>query len=311
MDNEINPLVSICIPTYNQTEYLRILLKSIADQTYTRYEVIISDDSTSSSVESLIKQFHFNGPLFYQKNSTPLGSPENWNAAIAKSKGKYIKIMHHDDAFTTKDALAKMVMKIESQQLDFVFSDSRVVNVKDGSKSRTHQVNKLRKLLRHPEYLFFGNSIGAPSSLMYNNEKAGSLKYDKRFIWLVDVEFYYRLLSYSKNGAAINEEFILTHDSAEHQLTTQINLNFKLRFEEQMRFFERVAGRSNSFVRFFMQAYMLRMLFQAKEKDSKFTQPVNHLSLIRLYFSSLRFRPFYFSLYIFVRLFDLIRKLIF
>ena len=37
------PKVSICIPTYNQLDYLKICLQSIAGQTFTDYEIIIVD----------------------------------------------------------------------------------------------------------------------------------------------------------------------------------------------------------------------------------------------------------------------------
>ena len=48
--------VSICIPTYNSSETVRRLLDSIFVQTFTDYEVIVSDDSHGSEIENLIKQ---------------------------------------------------------------------------------------------------------------------------------------------------------------------------------------------------------------------------------------------------------------
>jgi glycosyltransferase involved in cell wall biosynthesis len=50
-------LVSICIPAYKNTRFLKRLLESLLQQTYTHFEVILSDDSPDDTV----KDFDFNG----------------------------------------------------------------------------------------------------------------------------------------------------------------------------------------------------------------------------------------------------------
>src|SRR5688572_3851259 len=99
------PLISICIPAYKHTDYLERLLHSIAEQTFTDFEVIVTDDSPDESVQQLCERYK---PLFvlrYFKNSPALGSPENWNAGIRKASGKWIKMMHDDDWFSGADSL--------------------------------------------------------------------------------------------------------------------------------------------------------------------------------------------------------------
>ncbi len=120
-----NVNVSICIPAYNQTVYLRKVLNSIIEQDFNDYEIIITDDTPDDSIKKLIDEFDFQGRLKYFKNHSALGTPENWNEAIRKAGGEYIKIMHHDDFFTYNHSLAEFVKMLdENPECDFAFSSS-------------------------------------------------------------------------------------------------------------------------------------------------------------------------------------------
>ena len=101
--------VSICVPTFRQTKYLQKTLKSIGNQTFQDYEIILTDDTPDDAVKNLIETFNFHNRLKYFKNKEKLGSPENWNEAVRRARGEYIKIMHHDDWFVDENSLEKFV----------------------------------------------------------------------------------------------------------------------------------------------------------------------------------------------------------
>src|SRR5438477_7380483 len=109
-----HPTVSICIPAYNQTTYLEKLLESVTRQKFIDFEIIVSDDSTTDEVSNLLSNFNFGRKLKYFRNHPSLGSPENWNASIRQATGQYIKIMHHDDLFTSETSLSEMVDFLET-----------------------------------------------------------------------------------------------------------------------------------------------------------------------------------------------------
>ena len=50
-------LISICIPHYNRSKYLLVVLESIRDQDYTTTEVIISDDNSTDDSVYLIPEY--------------------------------------------------------------------------------------------------------------------------------------------------------------------------------------------------------------------------------------------------------------
>jgi len=180
--------VSICIPTYNSPKTLKRLLDSVFDQSFTDYEVVVSDDSSNDDVEKVVKSYSDNRVSYYH-NEEPLGTPENWNNAVRKSKGEYIKIMHHDDWFVNRDALRLMVDTMEKQGADFVFCQCA------GSGSNHPSEEAVKSHMKVLPQLLESNVIGAPSVTMY---KRTELMFDSKIKYYVDVDFYIAYLSTHK-----------------------------------------------------------------------------------------------------------------
>jgi glycosyltransferase involved in cell wall biosynthesis len=78
--------ISIVVPTYDRAESIKRLFKSILDQDISPLEVIIVDDTPSSDVEELCKNWH---PLFAEKGVELiyLRNPRRRSAAVARNVG--------------------------------------------------------------------------------------------------------------------------------------------------------------------------------------------------------------------------------
>ena len=149
MEQEI--IVSICIPAYKRADFLERCLDSILQQSFQQYEIVITDDSPTDELKPLSEK---DERIVYVKNEQPLGSPANWNKAISLAKGKYIKIMHHDDWFSSPDALSRFVQALEENPSSlFAFSASRQVG-KDKVINRPILTKKVSKLSYIPEILY-------------------------------------------------------------------------------------------------------------------------------------------------------------
>ena len=191
--NRLVPKLSICIPTYNQTFYLKKVLDSVFEQTFTDFEVIISDDSTTDDVRQLLNSYEqFFDKIEYYHHRIPLGSPENWNFAIRKAKGDFIKILHHDDWLIRPDSLQKFIDKTNGIKYPFIFSAGQsIANGKMSIHKPSHAI--VKNFNKRPLDLMSGNLIGGPSSILFPNHCG--LFFDVNLTWLVDIDFYITLLS--------------------------------------------------------------------------------------------------------------------
>jgi glycosyltransferase involved in cell wall biosynthesis len=200
----MNPFVSICIPAYKRVSYLKRLLESIIIQTYKDFEVVITDDSDNDSVKDLVKEYENRLPIRYFKNEYALGTPANWNCAISKAKGQWIKLMHDDDWFSTPESLARFVNFADN---DHPFIFSAYYTVPETSARKLHKLSEFKNTIaREPGILFAKNVIGPPSVTLI--QRNISENYDERLKWRVDIEFYMRVLKQSKHYTYIDTPLI-------------------------------------------------------------------------------------------------------
>jgi len=285
MDLTKVPIVSICIPAYKQTEYLRVLLNSIREQRFDDFEIVLTDDTPGNEVESVVKEYEFSQEVRYHRNDPQQGSPGNWNATLALARGRYLKLMHHDDAFNSPDSLSRMVNVMEEGKYDYLFCETYVKNVKFPDRNRINRIVKFNKFLKNPNRLFYGNSLGAPSALMVRNHRFPGLEYDTKFIWLVDLEYYIRLMKASSNGTVVHEPLILTHDSADHQITEKVLGDFELRWKEQVMLYERIVPETSWFQRILMDSLLVRILQKERKTEEALLNEFRQAPfLVRLYF---------------------------
>ena len=200
---DTTPKVSICIPAYKQTHQLKKTLDSILIQKFLDYELIISDDSPDDRVEKLVHEYNFGTRLIYWRNCPAKGSPENWNEALRKAKGEYIKLIHHDDWFTCSESLGLFIGLLEKHpEADFAFC-AAYSWFEENTRKELYSpgATRIEPIRTNPLLLLSANVIGAPSALIIR-KKAMQL-YDPALVWLVDIENYIRMI-------AINNQFAYT-----------------------------------------------------------------------------------------------------
>jgi glycosyltransferase involved in cell wall biosynthesis len=183
----MTPFFSICIPAYGMSGkgafYLDQALRSIYAQTFTDYEVIVSDHSTDDALGDVCKTWQDRLRLLYLKNEENRGSSSaNVNHAIRHAKGTWIKPLFQDDFFYTTTALLELKLGIQPGR--WIASGCWHI---DQENSRCFQLHKPRWNKRIPIGI---NTLGAPSLVAFPNQNH---YFDDRLIWLMDCELYDRL----------------------------------------------------------------------------------------------------------------------
>ena len=93
-----NPRVSIGMPVFNGEEYIQGALDSILKQTFSNFELIISDNaSTDRTQEICLKYASKDHRIRYYRNKKNLGGPTNYNLVFKLSSGEYFKWAAYDD----------------------------------------------------------------------------------------------------------------------------------------------------------------------------------------------------------------------
>lgn len=117
-------LLSACLLSYNSAATLEYAIKSLLEQDFTDYELIISDDCSTDTSWELINNY----TKLYEKISAirtlhNAGVAGNANFSVAHAKGKYVAILHHDDEFRS-DLFRKWVdVMEENPRVGLCFND--------------------------------------------------------------------------------------------------------------------------------------------------------------------------------------------
>lgn len=95
-----NILISFIIPTYKRKKELDECLRSILEQTYTNYEIIIIDDNSPDETDKFIKKnYSKNRKIKYYKNEQNKGPNYNRKFGFKKANGKYVIFCDDDDFY--------------------------------------------------------------------------------------------------------------------------------------------------------------------------------------------------------------------
>ncbi|MDD5552969.1 MAG: glycosyltransferase [Candidatus Omnitrophica bacterium] len=117
----MDPLVSIVLPTYNGSRYIRQSIESCLGQTYENLELIIVDDCSTDNTMDIIKSYG-DGRVRIVRHEKNMRLPESLNTGFSLSKGRYLTWTSDDNCYA-KDAIKSMLGYLQSKKADFVYCD--------------------------------------------------------------------------------------------------------------------------------------------------------------------------------------------
>jgi glycosyltransferase involved in cell wall biosynthesis len=137
------PLVSIILPTYNRSSLIKECIDHVLNQTYTNWELIISDDkSTDDTVIVLEKYARLDSRIKINKNNINQGLPHNRNIALSNANGDLIFFIE-DDLILFPNCLEVLVDTYNSLHLDNIKVGAIVPRLIEEATS--HRENRFKK----------------------------------------------------------------------------------------------------------------------------------------------------------------------
>lgn len=128
---EFAPMISIIVATFNtKEEYLKEMIDSVRNQSYSNWQLCIGDGSTNDSVEKYVKEHYGDDSrIVFKKLEKNYGISGNMNGALELVTGDYVGLFDHDDLLTP-DCLYEFVASMQEVHHDCVYSDEDKLNDK-------------------------------------------------------------------------------------------------------------------------------------------------------------------------------------
>ena len=127
---EYSPIISLIVPTYHTPlNYLRQMIESVLDQSYSNWELCIAEGSGGNKkVEDIIKEYaEKDSRIKVRVLDKNYGIAGNSNEALDMVKGEYIALFDHDDLLTP-DALFEVVQSLQETKHDIIYTDEDKVD---------------------------------------------------------------------------------------------------------------------------------------------------------------------------------------
>jgi teichuronic acid biosynthesis glycosyltransferase TuaG len=134
MNKSDAPLISIITPVYKAEKYLGETIRSVKEQTYQNWELLLVNDQSPDNSRDLIISFAENDPrirlIDLEENS---GAAVARNTAINAAKGRYLAFLDSDDQWHP-DKLEKQLEFMQKNDISFSFTGYEIIE-QDGSKT--------------------------------------------------------------------------------------------------------------------------------------------------------------------------------
>lgn len=130
-----SPKVSIGLPVYNGDEFLSKAIESILGQTFTDFELIISDNASTDNTAAICQYYAALDPrVRYYRNATNIGGANNGNRTFALARGGYFRWAAHDDLCAP--TLIEKCVAVLDHNPEIVLCYTQTVNIDQTGKVR-------------------------------------------------------------------------------------------------------------------------------------------------------------------------------
>ena len=197
------PSVSVCIPVYRGEQFLAETIRSVLDQTYRDFELVVLDNASPDDSGRIARSFG-DHRIRVETNLTTLPQQENWREAVRLCRAPLIKLVCADDLlhprcleYQVGPMEADPGLAVVAARRHMIDERSRVLVPRRGLIGLTgvrSSVEVARHVVRSG-----ANPIGEPGGVLFRRAHyfaVGGWRPDHRFV--MDLDLWVRLLQHGE-----------------------------------------------------------------------------------------------------------------
>jgi glycosyltransferase involved in cell wall biosynthesis len=121
------PTISVIVPTYNRTAFLKLAIDSVFAQTFTDWEIVVADDGSGNETQQYLRAIE--GPLVRVAWLAHSGNPSvARNAAAALATGRYLAFLDSDDVWEPNKLEQQLAALTARPQARWSYTACRHIN---------------------------------------------------------------------------------------------------------------------------------------------------------------------------------------
>jgi len=146
--------IDILMATYNGEKYVAQQINSILEQTYTNFNLIISDDGSTDNTRKILEEYKQKDDrikVYYQEKN--LGYIKNFEFLLTKVTSDIYMLSDQDDIWL-KEKVEKSYQKLIDEKADLVYTDLKVVDqeLNEINPSFMRMMKFYKKAVKYTEY---------------------------------------------------------------------------------------------------------------------------------------------------------------
>lgn len=224
------PFFSVIIPLYNKEDYIANTLKSVLNQTFQDFEVIIVDDGSTDKSAQVVNSFN-DKRIQLVKNKMNLGLPNTRNVGISLAQGEIIALLDADDLWTP---LFLSEMKLLHDNYPNACLYACDYKMKHSDELYYKPIKNLSKSLNGSTFIvddFFTANlfhlICTQSGIAIKRNVFSTISFNENIDYAEDIDFYIQVFTKYKLAYSYKALSII-HVNIENQMTKLGTKNKKL-----------------------------------------------------------------------------------
>ena len=191
-----NDLVSIITPCYNASKTIDRCIRSVLNQSYNNWEMIIVDDFSTDDSESKVESYDDDRIKSY-KNASNSGPAASRNHAISYAQGRYLMFLDADDEWH-EEKIMNQVRFMKENDYYFTFTAYNRVKENNYNKIKVLETVDYKNLKR--------NTTIYTSTVCIDRNTVKEIKMKK--VYYDDLICWLELLNYYGPAYSINEALV-------------------------------------------------------------------------------------------------------